>query len=76
MNRYEEPDRLEELQAEYRSNPSTELRQAIHHELSERSEATFDMDNLTPIAHHWVDRGAVISCEGAGHPNHRHFRKV
>lgn len=24
--------------------------------------------------HIWVERGAIISCENAGHPNHRHYK--
>lgn len=32
-----------------------------------------DLDNLPTVTHQWVERGAVVSCEGAGHPNHRHF---
>lgn len=36
----------------------------------------FDFDNMpTPGDHRWVDRGEVLSCEGAGHPNHRHFKR-
>jgi hypothetical protein len=36
----------------------------------------FDMDNPTPVKHIWVDRGVVMSCENAGHPNHRVFKRV
>jgi hypothetical protein len=35
----------------------------------------FDMDNPPVIKHFWVDRGLVMSCEGAGHPNHRVFKR-
>lgn len=41
---------------------------------SKATVTTVDIDNLKPIAHRWVDRGAVMSCEGAGHPNHRSFK--
>ena len=34
----------------------------------------FDMDNPEPKKHIWVDRGLIMSCEGADHPNHRHFK--
>lgn len=37
-------------------------------------EHTFDMDNPPVVVHRWVDRGTVLSCEGAGHPNHRHHK--
>ena len=35
---------------------------------------TVDIDSFEPLIHKWVDRGLVMSCEGAGHPNHRHFK--
>ncbi len=40
-----------------------------------RSEYAIDLNSLKPQKHIWVDRGMVISCEGAGHPNHRHFKR-
>ncbi len=45
----------------------------LHEEL--KSTFEFDMDNPPVVKHHWVDRGAVLSCEGAGHPNHRVFKR-
>jgi hypothetical protein len=53
-----------------------EDRKKIHDELKDKFEYTFDMDNVRPVKHIWVDRGAVISCEGAGHPNHRVFKRL
>jgi hypothetical protein len=36
----------------------------------------FDMDSFPKdTKHNFIKRGCVISCEGAGHPNHRHFIK-
>jgi len=35
----------------------------------------FDPETAKPISHRWVDRGAVMSCEGAGHANHRAFKR-
>lgn len=32
-----------------------------------------DLDNLPVQEHNFVRRGIVVSCEGAGHPSHRHF---
>ena len=37
-------------------------------------EYSLDMDNMPPVKHFWTDRGQVMSCEFAGHPNHRHFK--
>lgn len=39
-----------------------------------KAEAVFDPETAVPPEHKWVDRGLVMSCEGAGHPNHRHFK--
>lgn len=39
-----------------------------------KPEHTVDLDDLPRPEHKWVDRGLVVSCEGAGHPNHRHFK--
>lgn len=35
---------------------------------------TLDLSQLTPQTHRWVDRGAVMSCENAGHAAHRVFK--
>lgn len=35
----------------------------------------FDPDTAKPITHRWVDRGQVMSCEGAAHGNHRAFKR-
>ena len=37
-------------------------------------EHTFDIGNMPKVIHNWVERGDVVSCEGAGHPSHRHFK--
>lgn len=37
------------------------------------AEYKLDLDNLPKSKHNWVPRGAVVSCEGADHPSHRHF---
>lgn len=68
-------DRLTELQEKYTEKPGEDIRNEIHEELKRVSEFTIDLDNLQPIKHVWVDRGLIMSCEGAGHPNHRHFKR-
>lgn len=52
-----------------------EEREKIHAELKEKYEYTFDMDNPPPKVHRWVDRGEFLSCEGAGHPCHSHYKQ-
>lgn len=39
-----------------------------------KSEFELNLDELPRQKHIWVDRGHVLSCEGATHPNHRHFK--
>lgn len=39
-----------------------------------KAEAVFDPETAEKPTHNWVDRGEVMSCEGAGHANHRHFK--
>ena len=48
--------------------------EAIDEEIKRRTEYELNMDTLPAVNHFWVDRGEVMSCEGAGHPNHRHFK--
>lgn len=67
-------DILEQLNDEYKQSPSEELRKQIHDELAKRNESVVDLNNLPKQNHRWVDRGTVMSCEGAGHPNHRHYK--
>jgi len=50
-----------------------EERKEKHEEIEEaKVEFEFDMDNMPAKNHNWVDRGMFLSCERAGHPNHRH----
>ena len=42
-------------------------------EIAAESEYVVDVEKFKDIKHNWVKRGIVISCENAGHPNHRHF---
>lgn len=51
----------------------TEEKKQLHEEL--KAEYTVDIDNFPKVKHNWVDRGAVLSCEHAGHPNHRAFKR-
>jgi hypothetical protein len=46
----------------------------LHEEMENAT--TFDMDAMTPQKHIWVDRGVVMSCEFAGHANHRSFKRM
>lgn len=54
------------------SNMSYEDVKAI---LARRSDYMFEMDNVQPQQHNWIDRGAKLSCENAGHPHHSAFKR-
>jgi hypothetical protein len=47
----------------------------IKDQMEQQSEYAFDLDNFPSVSHNFIQRGIVISCEGAGHPSHRHFLK-
>lgn len=48
----------------------------IKNQMERVSDFVLEMDNLKPQKHIWVDRGAVMSCENAGHANHRAFKRI
>lgn len=47
----------------------------IREQMEKVSEFMLELDNLKPQEHNWVDRGEVLSCEGANHPYHRVFKR-
>lgn len=49
-----------------------QIAKEIHQEL--KAEHELNLDDLPTQKHIWIDRGLVLSCENAGHPNHRHFK--
>lgn len=61
---------LKELEEEQADKPY----EAIKEEMFQQSRHAIELDNLQPQVHVWIDRGAVMSCEGAAHPNHRSFK--
>jgi len=50
-------------------------REEVVEQLRDTYEQVVDLENLPPVQHNWVDRGEVMSCEHAGHPNHRAFKR-
>lgn len=62
-------------QAKIRQEQKDMTREDIKELMMKQSEYVVDLDNLKPQEHHWVDRGIVMSCEGAGHLNHRSFKR-
>lgn len=47
----------------------------IKEQLQKQNEFLVELDRLVPQEHVWIDRGEVMSCEGAAHPNHRSFKR-
>ena len=50
-------------------------REEVVAQMEDKAEYVFDMDNIKPIKHAWIDRGAKMSCEHAGHPNHQAWKR-
>lgn len=51
-----------------------EQRQKLHEEILNRND-TFDMNDMKPIKHIWIDRGAKLTCEKAGHAYHEAWKR-
>lgn len=60
-------EQLEAAKAEQQGKSKEEIMEQV------KGEFKLDLDSLPKQQHNWVQRGIVVSCEGAGHPNHRHF---
>lgn len=39
------------------------------------SDYVFDINKAQPVEHHWIDRGAKLTCEGAMHPSHSAWKR-
>lgn len=61
----------DEKQAELAEKQAGKTRQQVVEELKQDAEHVFDPETAAPQKHNWVDRGLIMSCEGAGHPNHQ-----
>jgi len=57
-----------------RAEQEAMTREEIAEKMANESEYSIDLDALKSVKHIWVDRGLVMSCEGANHPSHRHFK--
>lgn len=62
--------------AEIASEQADMSRDEVMELMKQRTDYQFDLDNIpTAGDHRWIDRGEVLSCEGAGHQSHRHFKR-
>lgn len=64
-----------ELKERLRIEQCGKSRKELLEQFQKSSEYAVDLNNLPKQKHIWIQRGIVISCEGAGHPGHRHFMK-
>ena len=62
-----------EFQQEVKSVQADLSKDDVMDLMGKQHEYVEDLDNLPKQQHNWVNRGAVMSCEGALHPYHRHF---
>jgi hypothetical protein len=63
------------MSKEYTNKLRKEIDDELLDEAKHINEYEIDFDNLPVVKHNWVKRGDIVSCEGAGHPNHRHYIK-
>ena len=64
-----------DYRAEVKVSQSTMSYDDVKEEMQKRSETIVELDNMPRVEHRWIDRGAVMSCEGANHPNHQAWKK-
>jgi len=61
-------------QANIRAQQEGLSKEEVMQQMAESSETAVDLDNLPKPDHNWIDRGLKMSCEGANHPNHSHYK--
>ena len=72
MDRQTYKEQREAIETEQKNMAYQEVKDAME----KRNEHIAELDNLPKQNHIWVDRGAVMSCEGAAHANHRAFKRL
>lgn len=65
----------EEYREELKSEQSQKTYEEVRDEMRRESKHIVELDNLPTQKHIWIDRGAVKSCENAGHPYHQVYVK-
>lgn len=64
-------DFKEEVTAEQKDKSYDEIKE----DMQGRSEFMLELDNLPSQNHIWINRGAKMTCENAGHPWHEVWLK-
>lgn len=47
----------------------------IKDQMAKKSDYILELDHIQLQTHHWIDRGAKMTCENAGHPYHEAFKR-
>jgi hypothetical protein len=67
------------LQAEQAGKSSQEVEEMLSNKVDDLGQTVystvFNPNNPPTQGHRWVDRGAKMSCEHAGHPHHSAFKR-
>lgn len=74
LNTIPQPVSYDTVQEQLKAEQAGMSREDIAKAMASKSEATFDPETAVPDPHNWIDRGLVMSCEGANHATHRHFK--
>ena len=67
------PSYIDERIEQMAEEQGTDIKEAAK-DFLQRSKHIVQLEQLQPQVHRWIDRGAVMSCEFAGHPAHRSFK--
>lgn len=68
------PKTYKEQRKELEAEQSAMTPEQIRELMKKQSEWSMELDNLPPTNHVWTDRGAKLTCEGAGHPYHEFWK--
>jgi len=47
----------------------------VRERMRSHNQFILEMDHLPSQVHRWIDRGAKMTCENAGHPYHEAFKR-
>lgn len=63
-------DRIAEVKEKQSNMDYDQIKQYM----SRKSEFMLELDNMKPVKHLWIDRGAKQTCENAGHAYHEAWK--
>lgn len=75
----EKPKKSKETREERRARVRERQKDLSYDEIKRmmesKSESIVELDNLPKQTHIWIDRGAKMTCEKAGHPYHEAWKR-